>query len=75
MPVICKSKVGKADPVAARSEALAWSARTLDRGIKPRLGHGSLSFVSLRCVVLCRQRPCEELISRPSSATVYRKID
>jgi hypothetical protein len=42
-----------ADPVAARSEARALIARTLNRGFESRLSHGSLSssvFVVLSCV-------------------------
>jgi hypothetical protein len=39
-----------ADPVAARSEARALIARTLDRGFKSYLKHGCLSLSF--CVVL-----------------------
>jgi hypothetical protein len=42
-----------ADPVAARSQVWALSARTLDRGFESRLRHGWLSssfYVVLSCV-------------------------
>jgi hypothetical protein len=42
-----------ADPVAARPEARALIARTLDRGFESRLRHGFLSssvYVVLSCV-------------------------
>jgi hypothetical protein len=53
--------------------AWALSARTLDRGFESRLRHGCLSLVFLCCVVLCRYRPCDVLITRPGSPTVCRK--
>jgi hypothetical protein len=43
----------RADPVAARSETRALSARTLDRGFESLLRHGCLSssvYVVLSCV-------------------------
>jgi hypothetical protein len=62
-----------ANPVVVRSEAWALSAITLDRGFEIRLGRGYLSLVFLCCVVLCMYRPCEELITRPGSPTVWSK--
>jgi hypothetical protein len=41
-----------ADPVAARSEAQALIARTLDCGFESRLGHGCL-FLSFHVVLSC----------------------
>jgi hypothetical protein len=63
------------DPVAARFEARALTARALDRGLESRLGHVCLSFGSLCLVVLCTYRPCDELITGPRSPTVWLKID
>jgi hypothetical protein len=39
----------RSDPVAARSEARALIARTLDRGFEYRLGHVCLSSLSMLC--------------------------
>jgi hypothetical protein len=60
--------------VAAVSERWAMSARALNRGFETCLGYGSLSLVFLCCVVLCRQRPCDELITGPRIPNVCRKI-
>jgi hypothetical protein len=59
--------------VAARSEAWALKARTLDRVFEFRLGHGCLSLVFLCVVVLCRSRTCDGLINCPKSSTVCQK--
>jgi hypothetical protein len=64
-----------ADPVAAWSEVRNSSARTQDRGFESGSGHGCLSLVSLCCVVLCRQRTCEELITCPRGPNVCHKSD
>jgi hypothetical protein len=56
----------RGDPLAARFETRAFSARTLVRGFESRLVHGYLSLFSLGCVV-CRYRPCDELIACPSA--------
>jgi hypothetical protein len=65
----------EADPMATRSDTWDLSACKLDRGFESLLGHGCLSLVFLRCVVLCRFRPCDGLIPRPGSPTVCRKYD
>jgi hypothetical protein len=52
------------DPVASWSVTWTLSTRILKRGFESRLGHGCLFLVSLCCVVLCRYRHCEELITR-----------
>lgn len=49
--------------------------RTLDRRFEFRTGHGSTFLVLLCCVVLCKSRPCDELITRQMSPTVWRKND
>jgi hypothetical protein len=41
-----------------------------DRGFESRSRHGCLSLVFLCCVVLCRSRPCDGLITRPRSPTI-----
>jgi hypothetical protein len=64
-----------ADPVVGRPQARAFSARTLDRRFEPRLRHGCLSLVSLCCVVLCREEPCDGTIACPNSPTKRRKTD
>jgi hypothetical protein len=33
-----------------------------------------LSLVFLRCLILCRYKPCDGLITRPGSPTVCRKL-
>jgi hypothetical protein len=60
--------------VAARCKVHALSAHPLELAVESRLGHGYWSLVSLRCIVLCWQGLCDELITRSSSA-VCRKID
>jgi hypothetical protein len=62
-----------ADPVAARCEVQALSARTLDRGFESPLRARTCPW-SLR-VVLCRYRPCDGLIAHPGSPTVCRRTD
>jgi hypothetical protein len=64
-----------ADQVTGWPEALALSARTLDRGIEYSLGHGSLPLVCPCCVVLRRHSPCDDLITRPRCPNVRRKAD
>jgi hypothetical protein len=58
--------------MAARSEARALIARTLDHGFEFRLKYGCLSS-SFYAVLSCAGRGlCDELITRPRSPTICR---
>jgi hypothetical protein len=58
----------------ARSETWALSSLTAYRGFVSRLSHAHLSLFSLYVIVLCRYRPCDELITRPGVPTVCGKL-
>jgi hypothetical protein len=51
------------------------SARTLDRRFESPSGHECMPLVSLRCVALCRYRPCDGLNARPGRPNVCPKTD
>jgi hypothetical protein len=59
--------VSTADSVAERSEARAFSTRTLDR----RIAYGTDPSI-LCCAVLCRWRPYDELNTRPARMTLRK---
>jgi hypothetical protein len=62
------------DPVVSRSEARVLTALTLDSSFASHLRHRCLSLVFLCCIIVCRYRPCEELITHPGRPTVRREI-
>jgi hypothetical protein len=57
------------DPVVAHAEALAFSSHTLDRVPVP-LRVWIFDLVCLCCVVRCRSRPCDEVVTRLRSSIV-----
>jgi hypothetical protein len=56
------------------SEVQDLSSHTLDHRFKSCLVHGCSSLVILCCVVLCMYRPCDKLITCPSSPTVCHTL-
>jgi hypothetical protein len=63
------------DPVAARFEVWAVSARAMDRVFESLLGYGCLSPASVCFPALYRHRPCVEPVARARCRTVRLKSD
>jgi hypothetical protein len=68
-PYFNKKKGRDVNLRSARSEVRALSCR----GFESRLGLRCLSSVCLCCVVVCRRRPCGDMITRPWGPTVCHR--